>query len=71
MRSTESTRFAWRWNRARCTVHSPTGTATCARMGAPEYFKTFTVHPDFRTLVWLNGADLAPEFLHDAVRVTT
>ena len=37
----------------------------------PEYFKTFTVHPEFRTLVWPNGADLAPEFLHDAVRVTT
>ena len=37
----------------------------------PEYFKRFIVHPEFRTLVWPNGADLAPEFLHDAVRVTT
>lgn len=34
-----------------------------------EYFKKFTIHPEFRTLVWPNGADFAPEFLHDAVRV--
>lgn len=36
----------------------------------PEYFKSFTVHPEFRTLVWPNGADFSPESLHDAVRVT-
>jgi len=36
-----------------------------------EYFKKFTVHPEFQTLVWPNGADFAPEFLHEAVRVTT
>jgi len=35
-----------------------------------EYFKKFTVHPEFETLVWPNGADFAPEFLHDAVRVS-
>lgn len=36
-----------------------------------EYFRKLTVHPEFKTLVWPNGADFAPEFLHDAVRVTT
>ncbi len=36
-----------------------------------EYFKKFSIHPEFHTLVWPNGADIAPEFLHDAVRVTT
>lgn len=36
----------------------------------PEYFKAFMVHPEFHTLVWPNGADFAPEFLHDSVRVT-
>jgi hypothetical protein len=34
----------------------------------PEYFKQFTVHPELETLVWPNGADFAPEFLHDAAR---
>jgi hypothetical protein len=36
-----------------------------------EYFKRFKVAPDLGTLVWPNGADFAPEFLHDAVRVST
>jgi hypothetical protein len=35
-----------------------------------ELFKQFRVHPEFETLVWPNGADLAPEFLHDNVRIT-
>lgn len=34
-----------------------------------EFFKTFAIHPDFRTLVWSNGADFAPEFLHDNIQV--
>jgi hypothetical protein len=36
-----------------------------------EYFKTFRLDPELETLVWPNGADFAPEFLHDAVRVAT
>ena len=35
-----------------------------------EHFKQFRVDPEFHTLVWPNGADFAPEFLHDNVRVT-
>jgi hypothetical protein len=34
-----------------------------------EVFKQFSIHPEFHTLVWANGADFAPEFLRDNVRV--
>lgn len=37
----------------------------------PEYFQGFTVDPEFRTLVWPNRADIAPDYLHVNVRVTT
>ena len=34
-----------------------------------EYFRRFQVHPEFRTIVWPNGADFAPEFLRASLRV--
>ena len=36
----------------------------------PSAFRQFQIHPEFQTLTWPNGADFAPEFLHDNVRVT-
>jgi hypothetical protein len=36
----------------------------------PEVFKTFTVHPDFHTLCWPNGADFAPEFLYERAQLS-
>jgi hypothetical protein len=35
-----------------------------------EAFKQFRVDAEFHTLVWANGADLAPEFLHQNLRVS-
>lgn len=29
-----------------------------------DVFKSFRIHPDFHTLCWSNGADIAPEFLY-------
>lgn len=33
-------------------------------------FRAFRVDPEFHTLTWANGADFAPEFLHQAIKVT-
>lgn len=35
-----------------------------------SFFRQFTIHPEFHTLVWPNGADFAPEFLHSNIQVT-
>jgi len=34
-----------------------------------EKFKAFRVDPELDTIVWENGADLAPEFLHERLLV--
>jgi len=35
-----------------------------------SFFRHFSIHPEFRTLVWPNGADFAAESLQDNVQVT-
>lgn len=36
----------------------------------PERFRSFRVDPELNTIVWQNGADLAPEFLHQRLLVS-
>jgi hypothetical protein len=33
------------------------------------FFRQFSVHPEFRTLTWPNGADFAPEFRYGKVQL--
>ncbi len=35
-----------------------------------EVFRDFSLDPELKTITWKTGADFAPEFLHDRVRVT-
>ena len=35
----------------------------------PQMFQKFHVDPELETVVWENGADLAPEFLYENMRV--
>jgi hypothetical protein len=34
-----------------------------------SFFRQFRVDPELHTLIWPNGADFAPEFLHERVRI--
>ena len=34
-----------------------------------ELFQSFKIDPVLETIVWENGADLAPEFLRDNIRI--
>ncbi|HCE45777.1 MAG TPA: DUF2442 domain-containing protein [Lentisphaeria bacterium] len=36
----------------------------------PEMFKSFKVDPEIETIVWKNGADMAPEFLYGKIQKT-
>ena len=37
----------------------------------PEFFARLAVDPDLETVVWPNGADLAPEYLFERLQATS
>ena len=40
-----------------------------AALRDPDAFQAFRVDPELQTIVWTNGADLAPEFLYENMKV--
>jgi Protein of unknown function (DUF2442) len=46
--------------------HRLTGTMFTPLLN-PELFITAYIHPELQTVVWANGADLAPEYLLDVL----